>query len=380
MRPYFQLRKTGVHIMAIDFTGINSLIKAGNIVIEVKKNHPLIVLANSLPWNILTDLVVADLKITTSKGQWFTGRKIKVRIHLGAFLLQKIYNLTDRKTEYQIKDNAAFQLFCGINTVDYWSVPDHTKIEKFRNRLSPETQRIIANTISKKAVALGFGDPSEVDLDSTVQEANISYPSDASILSKLAMTGKKFVDYVKENIIMSLPKKFGVDIKAIKKAVREYFFLPKNKSIEIKRAVFKKLHQLVKKQIKPVVELCNRLSIEQIKQLPWNIQRAFHQLKEDSWQYLLDVGHFTRTHTLKARKILSFHAKDLACIKKGKIGKEFQFGRVFQLGRIKGNFLYVLGSSSIGMNDKASFSPLLEEHVKEMYLSNPWPRTKGTGA
>jgi transposase, IS5 family len=146
--------------------------------------------------------------------------------------------------------------------------------------------------------------------------------------------------------------------------VRQYFFLPKNKSIEIKRAVFKNLHRIVKQQMRPVVKLCNGFSKKNINLLPWNIRRAFHQLKEDSWRYLLDVGHYTRTHTLKAGKILSFHAKELSCIKKGKIGKEFQFGRVFQLGRIKGNFLFVLGSTSIGMNDKTSFSPLLEEHVK----------------
>jgi hypothetical protein len=54
----------------------------------------------------------------------------------------------------------------------------------------------------------------------------------------------------------------------------------------------------------------------------------------------------------------------LACIKKGKIGKEFQFGRVFQLGRIRGNFLYVLSSTSIDMNDKKSFIPLIKEHAK----------------
>jgi hypothetical protein len=60
---------------------------------------------------------------------------------------------------------------------------------------------------------------------------------------------------------------------------------------------------------------------------------------------------------------LSFHAKDVACIKKGKIGKDKEFGRVFQIGRIKGNFLFALSSTSIRMNDKCSFVPLLEEHA-----------------
>ena len=66
---------------------------------------------------------------------------------------------------------------------------------------------------------------------------------------------------------------------------------------------------------------------------------------------------------IKAGKILSLHAKEVACIKKGKVGKEFEFGRVFQLGRIKGNFLFVLESTSLQMNDKHSFIPFLEQHA-----------------
>ena len=86
-------------------------------------------------------------------------------------------------------------------------------------------------------------------------------------------------------------------------------------------------------------------------------------INSHAWRYLLDVGHFTREHTIKAGKVLSFHAQKVVCIKKGKIGKDKEFGRVFQLGRIKGNFFFVLGSSSLRMDDKKSFIPLVEEHA-----------------
>ena len=111
-----------------------------------------------------------------------------------------------------------------------------------------------------------------------------------------------------------------------------------------------------------MVDLCEMLTQFQIAKLPWNIRRAFDTLKNDAWRYLLDVGHFTRTHTIKAGKLLSFHAKELACINKGKLGKDKEFGRVFQLGRIGGNFMFVLESTTVMMNDKTSFIPLLAEH------------------
>ena len=69
-------------------------------------------------------------------------------------MLQNIYNLTDRATEYGIKDNAAYKLFCGVGVMKNWRAPDHTKIEEFRNRLSAETQRNIANTLVKIAVPI----------------------------------------------------------------------------------------------------------------------------------------------------------------------------------------------------------------------------------
>ena len=97
--------------MAIDLSGQDSLLENGFITIEIKKTHPIIQLANILPWVLLIETVVKDLKSTTGKGYWWMGRKIKVRMHLDAYLLQRIYNLTDRKPEYQIKDNQRFNCF-----------------------------------------------------------------------------------------------------------------------------------------------------------------------------------------------------------------------------------------------------------------------------
>jgi hypothetical protein len=349
--------------MSIDLSDLQGKVKATAVSIQVFESHPLIKLANILPWTRLADVVVKDLKATTAKGSWWMGRKINVRVHLAAFILQKIYNLTDRKTEYGLKDNAAFQLFCGVNIVVGRRPPDHTKIEEFRNRLTPETQRAIANEVAKVAVVLGFADPSQTDFDSTVQEANIAYPSDATLMIKLTGLGKKVVDYLKKKAQSFLPEGFNIDMKRIKEKARSYFFMAKNALIEKRRQVFSQLHHLVKHQMRPIISVCSALDPCLFARLPWNIRRAVNQIQTQAWRYLLDVAHFTRTHTIKAGKILSLHAKAVACIPKGKPGKLHEFGRVFQLGRITGNFLFVLESTDLHMNDKLSFAPLLEEHA-----------------
>jgi IS5 family transposase len=350
--------------MSIDMSGLHGKVEAASVSVHVTDSHPLIKLVNMLPWKCLMTLVVTDLMKTTAKGYWWMGRKIKVRIHLAVFILQKLYNLTDRKAEYGLRDNAAFQLFCGVNIVEEWCAPDHTKIEEFRNRLSPETQRSIANEITKIAVTLGFADPTQTDFDSTVQEANISYPSDATLMTKLAGLGKKVVDYLKEKIRGFIPESLNVDMKRIKEIARLYFFMGKNTAIERRRQVFAQLHHFVKQQMYPVIEVCSMIDPRRLAHIPWNIRRAMKQIATHARRYLLDVAHFTRTNTLKIGKILSFHAHAMACIQKGKIGKLREFGRVFQLGRIKGNFLFALESTSLQMNDKKSFIPLLLEHEK----------------
>lgn len=75
-----------------------------------------------------------------------------------------------------------------------------------------------------------------------------------------------------------------------------------------------------------------------------------------------DVAHFIRTHTLKPGKILSFQCFAVACLRKGKGGKENELGRVFQLGRIGGNFLIPFTCTDVRMEDKPSLLPAIVQH------------------
>src|SRR5262252_11175087 len=150
--------------------------------------------------------------------------KLKLRIHLGAFLLQWLYNLTDRQADWAIKDHAAYQLFCGRSVVDHWRAPDHTKIEEFRSRLSPETQRQVANQVAVWATELGFTDPSKMDIDSTIQAANIAYPSDAQLMVTMTLLVNKVWTYMKQNVSFFTDFIPSVDVKAVKAKARAYLF------------------------------------------------------------------------------------------------------------------------------------------------------------
>ncbi len=352
--------------MSICQSGMECNIKPSKISIGIEEHHPLLGLANVIEWEELAEMVLPDLKSTTKGGQWWRGRKLKLRIHLGTFLLQQLFNKTDRQMEYDLKDNAAYQLFSGKLIVHKWHAPDHTKIEEFRSRLSPETQKKLANHIAENAVKLGFADPSDIDIDSTVQEANMAYPTDSCLLKKLGGMCNKVSNFFNESIAKYIKNPISLNAKKINQKAREYFFLPKNSTKEVKNNSLQSLLDVVSTEVSPMISICETLSDYYIKRIPWNIVRTINQIKELATKYLQDVQTFLTEGELVSTKILSFHLSDVSCFTKGKPGKKYTFGRAFQLCRIKGNFLIAGKNTTLQMPDKKSLEPLIQEH-KEIF-------------
>jgi hypothetical protein len=358
------MRKCSEHegcAMSLCFSGLEEPCRLQPVTIDVSPQHPLIKLAHVIPWPTLAELVLADLKATTAKGKWWLGRKLKLRIHLGALLLHWLYNLTDRQLEWSLNDNAAYQLFCGFGIVENWHCPDHTKIEEFRSRLSPETQRVIANQLAVWARDLGFADPAVMDIDSTVQEANIAYPSDAHLMVKMTGLVNKVWSYLSEHLSPFDHASLRVDVKAVKAKAKAYWFR-KRQDAEQTQATFEALWHEAMAQITPVKKYFGALSAEDVNRLPWNIRRAWDQVNTYCSEYFLHAASFMCRGVVVAEKALSFHAEAVSCFNKGKVGKGLQFGRAFQLGRIGGNFLLVGAGDSIRMEDKASVRPMVETH------------------
>jgi IS5 family transposase len=348
--------------MSFSHQGLSAKVKSTIVQTFVPDSDPYLKLANLINWDHLASLALPDLKSTTAKGFWYLGRTLYLRIHLGVLILQVLLKATDRTIEFQVKSTPVFQVFCGQGLIRPWKCPDHTKIEEFRNRLSVSTNQSIGNYILKLAVESGFANPAKLDVDSTVQEANIAYPSDASLMKKLSLKCTKVLDYLLEKGKKYVPDGLTIDIKKIIKKSRQYFFLAKNTAKERKQELFAEYHSLVKEELKDFIKFIETISPSISRHLPWNIQLHLNQIKEKGWRYLLDVAHFVRTNTIKPGKLLSFTMEDVICVKKGKAGKENEFGRVFQVGRIEGNFLVAYTSNSLRMEDKIYFQDIIQEH------------------
>jgi len=361
--------------MSICKIGLKSKVKGGRIAIDVSDHHKLIKLANTLPWESLYALISPDLKSSTAKLKWWLGRKLKVRVHLGVYILQQLYHFKDRETEEMIRDNGAYQIFCGKMIVPKWHCPDHTKIEEFRSRLSPETQCALANKMAQVAVAHGFAMPQQLDIDSTIQEANMAYPSDANLMVKLCKMAKKVADYVNNLYTCFQLDPIKVDFSGLKKLSRKYFFARRSKEKgseskeDSKQNALLNLWVYAHEQITKMTRMLPVLQDHDWNHMPWNIKRAANVLKNQASKYLMDVMSYLLHHKMVKGKALSFHLSEVACFNKGKLDKKYQFGRNVQLGRLLGNFFIVQKNTDVRMGDRANMPKMIDMH-QELFGTN----------
>ena len=66
--------------------------------------------------------------------------------------------------------------------------------------------------MAKQAVIHGFADPSDIDIDSTVQEANMHYPADSCLLKKLGAMSNKIAPFLNKtcNDCMNTPLQVSI--------------------------------------------------------------------------------------------------------------------------------------------------------------------------
>jgi IS5 family transposase len=347
--------------MRLCFSGLHTPYGASAVPIAVAPSQPLMPLALVIPWPTLADIVLPDLKRTTTKGKWWLGRRRKLRIHLGALLLPWLYDLTDRQVEWAMKAKAAYQLFCGCGLVDGWHAPDHTTSEEFRARLSPETPRQVAHHVAVWATELGLAAPSRRAIDATVQAANIAYPSDAPLMGKMTLLVNQVWMYMKKNVSFFVGFLPTVDVKAGKAQARAYGCRDR-KSAQQKPTAFEELWHESFTQICPVKKYVDVLLDDAITRLPWHMRRAFEQVHESCSHFFLPVASCMCRGVMVPEKAVSFHAKAISCFNQGKRSKGRQCGRAFPLGRMGGNFLLVGSWTSLRMEDTDSVRPMIGDH------------------
>jgi IS5 family transposase len=258
----------------------------------INPRHPLCKLAKRIPWHEL-DNHFADLYHQT-------GRPAKpIRLMVSLLILKQLYNLSDESMVEHWVENPYFQFFSG-ESVFQWQFPCHsTDLVYFRKRIGEEgVEKIFQVSIElhgKRAKE------KEVLVDTTVQEKNITFPTDTKLY-------KRIIDHcvdiaTKQRIILRQSYRRTTKRLLLAQRFRNH---PKNRGKAV--AAQRKLKTIA-----------GRLVRELERKLPAHASANY----EGELSIFKQVLHQKRDST---NKIYSLHEPQVYCISKGKDHKKYEFG------------------------------------------------------
>jgi len=286
---------------------------------QLNPKHPLFRLAENIPW----DYFEKEFEKLYSH----TGRSAHpVRLMVGLLILKQLRNLSDESVVERWVENPYYQYFCGEAFLQ-WEFPCHpTDLVYFRKRIGEKgVEKIFQVSIDlhgTKAMER------EVLIDTTVQEKNITFPTDTKLYKKIA------------DKCVAIAEKEGIKLRqtyrrTTKKLVLAQRFRnhPKNYKKATKAA--RKLKTIAGRLIR---DLERKLS-------PGAFSRHLPQLR--IFEQVLNQ------QKNSTNKIYSLHEPQVYCVGKGKDHKKYEFGAKASVVVTKNNGI-IVGAVSHPKNEHDS--------------------------
>jgi IS5 family transposase len=256
---------------------------------QLSHSHPLYVLANKINWKIFEE---AFSKLYSDEGH--PAKSIRLMVSL--LMLKHIRNISDESVVEQWFENIYYQYFSGEKSYACGMPCEASELVHFRNRIGDEGIELIF----KESIRINGkdGKQKQAITDTTVQEKNITYPTDNKLHRKII---KKCIAIAEEQGI----EQRQTYRRILKKLLMDQRFRnhPKNKG-------------KARKADKKVKTIAGRLVRELERKLPPGLHQTILALfKQVLAQKKTDTN-----------KIYSLHEPHVQCISKGKEHKKYEFG------------------------------------------------------
>jgi IS5 family transposase len=297
---------------------------------QLDPRQPLKQLAEAIPWS----------EFESAFGKFYSeeGRPAKpVRLMVGLLLLKQMFNQGDETVVAAWVQNPYWQYFCGMREFQ-WQLPcDPSDLVYFRQRIGEAgMQRIL-----KVSVQL-HGDQAqepEVVVDTTVQEKNITYPTDSKLAHKIIRRCWKLAD------------RHGVKLRRrYRKAARYCVRAQRWRRDRRKR-------KLAHRALRKLKVIAGRLIRELERKLPESVCEA-QQANFALYRRVLKQQPADRD------KIYSLHEPQVYCLSKGKEHKKYEFGSKASVVMTKRAGVIVGAvAHEANLYDGDALSPALEQTV-----------------
>lgn len=260
----------------------------------LNQSHPLYKLADKIDWAKF-DTAFKPLYCPNN------GRPAKpIRLMCGLLILKHLRNLSDESVVKQWSENAYYQYFCGMQEFTPCAPCASSELVHFRNRIGAKGVELIF----QESIRVNNEDDDEhhhdtAFIDSTVQEKNITFPTDAKLHKKIV---RKVLDIVHK---LDLPLRQSYTF-VLKRIYRDQRFRnhPKNRKKALKAD--KKLRTIAGRLVR---ELKRNLG-----------EHSVHKELIERFEAILAQRRHSR------QKIYSIHESEVQCISKGKEHKKYEFG------------------------------------------------------
>ena len=295
----------------------------------INPDHEMVLLADKIDWQAITKYV--DKQFDNGVGQ----PPLQSRLVIGIIILKYLDNLSDDVVIKRWTENPYYQYFCGMKYFQH-ELPCHpSSLSRWRKRISRGGAEAILKQSIKMIQEGNFvkkEEFQEIFIDTTVQEKNICYPTEAKLLSKardlLVKKAKK------ENIILRQTYE-----KETKSCLISYGRNKFHKNRQEAKRILKRLRTMVSRLLRDVTrksqtpsdELANAIAL---------VTRLLNQKKHSK------------------DKIYSLHAPEVRCIAKGKAHKKYEFGNKVSV------------STTINHHIVVGIHAFYENHYDEITLSD----------
>ena len=265
-----------------------------DLLLQLDPKEPLLALAQAIPWE----------ELEREFGRHYcpgVGRPaLPVRLLVGLLLLKQLEDLSDEKVVLAFKQNPYHQAFCGLTEFSRDLPCDSSELTHFRKRIGKDgMERLFRMSVALQGKA-ALED--SIHVDTTVQEKNITYPTDGKLAIKII------------NRLNKLARAYGI------RQRRTYAKEVKTLRLTLRHFRHAKRRSKAKKALKRLRTIAHALIRELRRTLPKCDLFERHQK---------DFLFYERVLTQQPKdtdKIYSLHEPGVYCVAKGKDHKPYEYG------------------------------------------------------